>query len=176
MMLDWIKKIAGYAPDIAAAVATGGSSLAATGLRILGKELLGNESASESDIEKAVAAASPEQLVNLARCNNEFKAEMKRLENEAKRDLLQDKQSEHLQTQETIRNGDNSDSTLVRTTRPLQSWASLVAAFFYVFTADSIDVYVLGALLTLPFTYAGLRQAGKWKTADSLSKIAAVKK
>ena len=170
-MLDWIKKIAGYAPDIAAAVATGGSSLAVTGLRILGKELLGNESASEREIEKAVASASPEQLVNLTRCNNEFKAEMKRLENEAARDRQVDLQKEHETTQETIRNGDNSDSTLVRTTRPLQSWASLIAAFFYVFTSESVDVYVLGALLTLPFTYAGLRQAGKWKTADSLSKL-----
>ena len=91
-MLDWIKKIAGYAPDIAAAVATGGSSLAVTGLRIVSKELLGYETDNSDLVEKAVKNATPEQLLALKRCNNEFIVEMKRLENEANRDQLQDNQ------------------------------------------------------------------------------------
>lgn len=168
--MDWLKKIAGYAPDIYAAVASGGTSLAVTGLRILGKELLGTESASQGDIEKAVINASPEQMVALQKCNNEFKAEMKRLENESKRDQLVDVQKSHETTQETIRNGDNSDSRLVRWTRPLQSWASLLFSFWYIYSAETISVEVLMVLLALPWAYAGLRQVGKWKTTDALSK------
>lgn len=168
-MLDWIKKIAGYAPDIAAAVATGGSSLAVTGLRILGKELLGNESASESEIEKAVAQASPEQLVNLTRCNNEFKAEMKRLENEAARDKQVDAQREHDTTQETIRNGDNSQKWWVSATRPAQSWCCMFIAAWLAHNDKPFEIVM--AFLAITGAYFGLRQFGKWKTADSLSKI-----
>ena len=166
--MDWLKKLAGYAPDIAAAVATGGGSLAATGLRILGKELLGTEHASESEVREAVMNASPEQMVQLQRINNEFKLEKMRIENA-------DKQSEHKQTQETIRNGDNSSSAFVRFTRPGQSWLSLIGAMYYALFTQSPDVTILGALLTLPFTYAGLRQFGKWKTADSLMNLNAKK-
>lgn len=69
--------------------------------------------------------------------------------------------AEHHETQETIRAGDQSDDVLVRSTRPLQSWASLVAAIAYVFAIAEPDIFVLGALLTLPFTYAGLRGVDK---------------
>ena len=77
---------------------------------------------------------------------------------------LEDEQVEHKETQATIRNGDNSQYWFVRFTRPGQSWASLIAAFVYVFIAENTDIYVLIALLTLPWTYAGLRQVGKGLT------------
>lgn len=171
-MPNWIKKVAGYAPDIALAISTGGiSAIPTLAMRVLGKELLGTETATEQQVEEAVKNATPEQMIALTKANNEFKVQMKSLEVQEKKDEQIDAQTEHSTTQETIRNGDNSDSKLVRFTRPLQSWASLIAAFSYVFTSDAIDVYVLGSLLTLPFTYAGLRQAGKWKTADSLLKL-----
>lgn len=91
-MLDWIKKIAGYAPDIATAIASGGATLPATALRIVSKELLGYETDDPNLVEKAVKDATPEQLLALTRCNNEFKVEMKRLDNEANRDQLKDNQ------------------------------------------------------------------------------------
>lgn len=69
--------------------------------------------------------------------------------------------SEHHETQETIRAADQSNDMLVRSTRPLQSWASLIAAIAYVFLLPDPDIFVLGALLTLPFTYAGLRGVDK---------------
>lgn len=77
---------------------------------------------------------------------------------------LEDVQKEHEQTQLTIRSGDNSQDVVVRRTRPLQSWASLLAAFAYTFTRSTVtdmDLYVIGLLLTLPWAYAGLRQVGK---------------
>ncbi|RLB94498.1 MAG: hypothetical protein DRH26_01040 [Deltaproteobacteria bacterium] len=75
---------------------------------------------------------------------------------------LEDEQKSHETTQLTIRSGDNAEDRLVRWTRPLQSWTSLIFAGIYVWKSVSIDVAVLGFLLTLPFTYAGLREAGKW--------------
>jgi hypothetical protein len=76
-----------------------------------------------------------------------------------------DRQAEHEQTQQTIRSGDNAEDVVVRRTRPLQSWASLLAAFGYVAWREGsgaeISVEVLMILLTLPWAYAGLRQIGK---------------
>jgi hypothetical protein len=80
--------------------------------------------------------------------------EMKRLD-------LEDDQKAHEETQETIRAGDQAEDWFVRRTRPAQSWLSLLAAITYVFTMDTVDIMVLGALLTLPFAYAGLREIGK---------------
>lgn len=74
---------------------------------------------------------------------------------------LEDEQKSHHETQETIRTGDTAEDVFVRRTRPAQSWCSLTAAIAYVFLLDSPDIMVLGALLTLPFAYAGLREVGK---------------
>jgi hypothetical protein len=74
---------------------------------------------------------------------------------------LKGEADEHHETQETIRGGDKAEDAVVRRTRPLQSWLSLCAAIAYVFTNLSPDIYVLGALLTLPCTYAGLRGVDK---------------
>lgn len=74
---------------------------------------------------------------------------------------MRDAQAEHEQTQETIRSGDNAEDVVVRRTRPLQSWLSLIGALAYVFLTDAHDVTILGLLLTLPWAYAGLRQIGK---------------
>ncbi len=96
--------------------------------------------------------------------------EMARLE-------LEDAQKSHTETQMTIRNGDDADDRLVRWTRPLQSWTSLIFAGFYVHGASPVDVTILGLLLTLPFSYAGLRQIGKWgMSKHSAAAIVGVKK
>lgn len=74
---------------------------------------------------------------------------------------LRDRQAEHEQTQLTIRSGDNAEDKVVRRTRPLQSWASLVAGFAYVFTRPEPSMELTLILFTLPWAYAGLRQVGK---------------
>jgi len=78
---------------------------------------------------------------------------------------LQDAQASHEQTQLTIRSGDNAEDVVVRRTRPLQSWLSLMAAIAYVgflvYKQREIDEMVLGLFLTLPWAYAGLREIGK---------------
>lgn len=74
---------------------------------------------------------------------------------------LEDRQAEHRETQETIRAGDKSENALVWSTRPLQSWLSLLAALYYALFTAAPEEYVLLLLLTLPWSYAGLRQVGK---------------
>jgi hypothetical protein len=74
---------------------------------------------------------------------------------------LQDLQAEHETTQQTIRTGDQAEDIVVRRTRPLQSWVSLLAALAYVGLVPSPDATILGLLLALPWAYAGLRQIGK---------------
>ncbi len=74
---------------------------------------------------------------------------------------LDDAQAEHEATQKTIQSGDNAEDVVVRRTRPLQSWLSLIGALAYVASAKSPDATILGLLLTLPWAYAGLRQIGK---------------
>lgn len=78
--MSWFDKIKEYAPDIVAAVSTGGTSLAVTGLRILGKELLGDENATEEQIVEAAEAATPEQLLAITKANNNFRLEMTKLQ------------------------------------------------------------------------------------------------
>jgi hypothetical protein len=85
---------------------------------------------------------------------------------------LEDKQKQHTETQTTVRAGDTSGDRFVRWTRPGQAWCSLFAAFVYVFTAPTVDVYILAALLTLSFSYAGLRQIGKGVDVISSMKVA----
>lgn len=70
--MEWLKKLAGYAPDIVGAIASGGATLPATALRIVSKELLGYETDSKDIVEKAVNDATPEQMLALKQCNNEF--------------------------------------------------------------------------------------------------------
>lgn len=87
---------------------------------------------------------------------------------------LKDKQAEHEQTQETIRAGDNAEDVVVRRTRPLQSWLSLIAALVYVFARTDPSLEVLALLLALPWAYAGLRQIGKG--LDSFASMKGLKK
>lgn len=70
--MEWLKKIAGYAPDIVSAIATGGATLPATALRIVSKELLGYETDNVDLVASAVDKATPDQLLALKQCNNDF--------------------------------------------------------------------------------------------------------
>lgn len=78
---------------------------------------------------------------------------------------LKDAQASHETTQKTIQSGDNAEDVVVRRTRPLQSWLSLIGALAYVGYSTvqdkAVEEVVLGLLLTLPWAYAGLRQIGK---------------
>lgn len=70
--MEWLKKIAGYAPDIVGAIVSGGATLPATALRIISKELTGVETDNIDLVEKAVNNATPDQLLKLRQANNDF--------------------------------------------------------------------------------------------------------
>ncbi|WP_417842013.1 hypothetical protein [Terasakiella sp.] len=116
------------------------------------------------DPEQAMAALKkqdPTTMLKLEQLANENEANIRAHIEAMTKAKLEDEQAAHEQTQLTVRNGDNAEDRFVRWTRPGQSWVSLIAAIAYVFTHDAADVYVLGTLLALPFSYAGLRQIGK---------------
>ena len=72
-----LKKILGtVAPFLGTMI--GGPFGAAAG-KLVGQVLLGNENASEAEIEKALAQATPEQLVELRRVDAEYKTKMAEL-------------------------------------------------------------------------------------------------
>ena len=83
-----------------------------------------------------------------------------------------DEQKEHAETQSTVRAGDASTDKIVKWTRPLQSWCSLIFAGIYAYKAVAPTEFVFIGFMTLPFTYFGLRQFGKWK--DSSSQVTAI--
>ncbi|AUR82905.1 TMhelix containing protein [Vibrio phage 1.029.O._10N.261.55.A7] len=70
--MEWLKKIAGYAPDIVGAIVSGGATLPATAMRIISKELTGVETDNPDLVEKAVNNASSEDLLKLKQANNDF--------------------------------------------------------------------------------------------------------
>lgn len=74
---------------------------------------------------------------------------------------LTDKQAEHHETQETVRAGDKEQG--IRWVRPSHATASLLAAIYYALRPGEPSIEILAALLTLPFTYAGLREFGKYQ-------------
>lgn len=80
--MDWLKKLAGYAPDIVGAIASGGATLPATALRIVSKELLGYETDSKELVSQAVESATPEQMLALKQCNNDFIIKKIQLQNQ----------------------------------------------------------------------------------------------
>jgi hypothetical protein len=105
--------------------------------------------------------ADPATLVKLRELVNENEASIRgHIERMAMAEM-QDIQAEHHETQETIRASDKAQDQFVRRTRPGQSWVSLAAAIAYVFAQPDPDIWVLGALLTLPLAYAGLRTGDK---------------
>ena len=79
--MSWLDKLKTYAPTVAGAILTGGTSaLPAAMLGILGKELLGNDKASAQQVEDQLqeftrqAALDPEIGLQLRRADLAFKS------------------------------------------------------------------------------------------------------
>jgi len=164
----WIKDNAGNGAALVGSLLTGNVS----GAIAAGVSMVSGVTGT-TDPEKALIAlqADPKLLIELERVKNDRSAEINRhIETMALADI-EDKQKQHEQTQLTIRNGDNAEGG-VKWIRPLHSTASLIFAMVYTYNAETIDPYVLGLFLSLPFAYGGLREFGK----HSLNKISSVNK
>lgn len=115
-----------------------------------------------TDPDQALATlqSDPDALVRLEEIAAAREAEVNRHLESVMALELQDKQRSHSETQQTIRNGDNAEGA-VKYVRPTHATLSLIAGIVYAFITDSPDLLILSAFLTLPFTYAGLREIGK---------------
>lgn len=157
---------------------------AGAGVGLVGSLLTGNVSGAiakgVSLISSATGQTDPASILESLQTDPETVVKLKELAYQEERSIrehleimtkieVEDAAKAHHETQETIRAGDKAESRFVKYTRPGQAWISLGAAIGYVFFAATVDVMVLGALLTLPFAYSGLRQMGK--LSDNIKEI-----
>lgn len=81
MSIDWLAKLKQYAPDIAAAVVTGGATLPALALKAVA-DAVGSPIDTVEQLGIAVTGATPEDMVRVTQANNAFKIRMRELDNE----------------------------------------------------------------------------------------------
>ena len=79
--MKWLVKLKKYAPDIAAAVASGGATLPALALKAI-SEATGVPLTNQDDLEKHIIGASPSDLLKLKQADNQFKLEKARIKQE----------------------------------------------------------------------------------------------
>lgn len=175
---SWIKENAGTGVSLVGSLLTGNAPAAiAAGVSLV------SSATGTDDPAKALSALQqdPQTLVRLKELYYQNEANVRSHIEVMARLSLEDKQAEHKTTQETIRNGDNSDDPVVRRTRPLQSWLSLFFAMALAWDGrdemTDMRLYLVGSFLTLPWAYAGLRQVGKLGTsiADAVKQRKAAK-
>lgn len=75
-MSDWKQILSGIAPTIATAL---GGPMAGAATKFIAGSLLGDENASEKQIEEFVLGANPEQLAVIKQIDNDFEVKMKEL-------------------------------------------------------------------------------------------------
>lgn len=110
-------------------------------------------------LEGELGKLSPDELIEL----NRLKVE---LENQVTRRIqiaAQARQSEHQETQTTIRNGDQSKNWVVVCSRPAMALVSAISASAYVLTNPDPKLDVAAFLIGLAATYMGLRHREKDK-------------
>ena len=155
---EWIKGNAGTGASLVGSLLTGNiPGAVAAGVALV------SSATGTTDAAQALQALQqdPATMVRLRELALQDEASIRmHIQTMTKMDM-DDAQAAHEATQKTIQSGDNAEDVVVRRTRPLQSWLSLVGALAYVALTPNPDTTVLGLLLTLPWAYAGLRQIGK---------------
>lgn len=79
--MKWFDKLKDYAPDIAAAIFSGGATLPQLALRAI-SDATGQEISNESEMGAAIQSASPEVMLKIKQANTSFKIRMTELANE----------------------------------------------------------------------------------------------
>ena len=77
MSFDWKKVVGAVAPTIATAL---GGPLAGLAVRAVGEAVLGDGAASEDDVARALASASPEDMLKLKAAEQAFAVKMRELD------------------------------------------------------------------------------------------------
>ncbi len=74
--MNWKSIVSSIAPKLATAL---GGPLAGLATKVIAKSLLGNENASQGDVETALLNASPTDLLKLKDADNTFKLDMEKI-------------------------------------------------------------------------------------------------
>jgi hypothetical protein len=172
---DWLKDNAVLGASLVGSLITGNVPAAvAAGISLV------STATGTGDPSKALAAlqADPSTVVKLQELAYQNEANIRQHLESIELARLGDIQAEHKETQLTIRSGDTAEWWFVQFTRPGQAWVSLIAGIFYVFAIENPDITVLMILLTLSWTYAGLRQLGKGidSVGGTIARVKEIKK
>lgn len=90
--MKWLDKLKEYAPDIAAAVVSGGATLPQLALKAI-TDATGKPVGSETELAQLITAAAPEEMLKVTQANNAFKIRMRELDVELQSAELSDKQN-----------------------------------------------------------------------------------
>lgn len=99
--MKWLDKLKEYAPDIAAAVLSGGATLPQLALKAI-SDATGSDVTNVEEMGKAITGASPEVMLKVKQANNSFKIKMKELANELTATELGDIQSARRENKHSI--------------------------------------------------------------------------
>ncbi len=169
---NWVKNNAGTGASLVGSLLTGNLP----GAIAAGVSMISGATGTDDPVKAlGILQSNPESIVKLKELYYKNEESIRNHIEQMHKIALEDEQAAHHETQETVRAGDKAEDPFVRRTRPAQSWLSLIAALFYVFLNDNPDLMILGALLTLPWAYAGLRQMGKGIDSFTSMKKQAIK-
>lgn len=172
---NWLKDYGGSSVALVGSLLTGN----VPGAIAAGQALVATATGT-TDPNKSMDALqnNPETLLRLKELAYQNEADIRRhleamtmAELESKKADLNDAQASHAQTQETIRNGENSDDKDIRMVRPSmakQSWYATVSYAFVIvgssFTSTVVPFSVdIAMILSAPaWAYLGLRSWDKW--------------
>lgn len=90
MSFDWKSIVRNVAPEIASFLGTPAAGVAT---KFLADQFLGDPKASEKDVASAIQNASPDQLLKLKQCDQDFKEKMASLNLDAQKLVIQDRDS-----------------------------------------------------------------------------------
>lgn len=99
--MKWLDKLKEYAPDIAAAVLSGGATLPQLALKAV-SDVVGKDLTDEDGLSSFVATASPEVMLKIKQANNSFKIRMRELDVELDSAELKNQEQARVQHKTSI--------------------------------------------------------------------------
>lgn len=170
---NWIKENAGKGTALVGSLLTGNLP----GAIAAGVSMVSGATGTDDPIKALeTLQRDPATVLRLKELYHENELDVRRHLEAMERMRLEDAQSEHKETQATIRTGDIADDEYVRRTRPQmarQSWSATVAYclgcwVFRAFTdTDLFSIYLAGVLSAPAWAYLGLRTGDKFANAWS---------
>jgi len=99
--MKWLDKLKEYAPDIAAAVLSGGATLPQLALKAV-SDVVGKDLTDQDSLSSFVTAASPEVMLKVKQANNSFKIRMRELDVELDSAELKNQEQARVQHKTSI--------------------------------------------------------------------------